>query len=170
MDREGGVGITCFGLLTPRPMKFPCFLAIASLLPLLAACSKFDTKKSTDKQDATAATPPRRNAAESLGFASETTEGYTQPDARPASSASPAPAVAPAAPTTPVPAAKPAIRRTLTATDGRTLEAELLAKNDEAVKIRRLPDTREFTIPLDRISEADRAFVRESELPALAAR
>jgi len=159
-------------------MKSP-FVFFAALLPLLPACTKSDAERPGPEPAAPATSPraePRRNAAESLGIASETTEGYMQPkaDEPPA----PAPSVVSEAPSPPValsdpapmPASSRGVRRTLTATDGRTVDAELLAKSEDAVKIRRAADAREFTIPLEKISEADRAFVRESELPPLAAR
>ena len=157
---------------------------LAAALPVVAACSKWDAKKASAKTQPGApdeAAPPRRNMGESLGFAAESAEGYTRPesDAPKSADTAPPPAApeqavsheaAPAPVQTQPAAAKPGLRRTLTATDGRTVEAELLAKSDAEVKIRRAADSREFTIPLDRISEADRNFVRESELPPLAAR
>lgn len=163
-------------------MKPSLVVFLAAALPLVAACSKFETKKAA-KADPSASqetTPPRRNAAESLGIASGSAEDYMQPNESPKPAESPtAPspsATEPAASAAPVSASavpdasKPGIRRTLTATDGRTVEAELLAKSEAAVKIRRAADAQEFTIPLERISEADRNFVRESQLPPLAAR
>jgi hypothetical protein len=157
-------------------MKPTLVVLLAAVLPFVAACSKSNAKKGPAKTDspASAEATPRRNAAESLGFAAEGVDGYMQPEApRPAdtpiapSQAAPD-AAAPAAASSDV--SKPGIRRTLTATDGRTVEAELLAKSEQEVRFRRAADAREFTIPLARISEADRDFVRESELPPLAAR
>jgi hypothetical protein len=164
-------------------MKPSLVVLFAAALPFVAACSKFETKKAA-KADPSASqqtAPPRRNAAESLGIASGSSEEYMQPNAapkpaEPPSDPSPPAAAESASQTAPVSAStaadasKPGIRRTLTATDGRKVEAELLAKNEEAVRIRRAADAREFTIPLERISEEDRNFVRESELPPLAAR
>ncbi len=161
-----------------------CNLAIlAAALSLFMGCSKSTAKKAGEKSEPAAAeAAPRRNAAESLGIAAESTEGYMR------STSAATPAAAPVAPeakpdaTGNEPPASPrnetarndvspaGIRRKLTAVDGRTVDAELLAKSGDAVKIRRAADAKEFTIPLERISEADRAFVRESELPPLAAR
>ena len=72
----------------------------------------------------------------------------------------PAPAPDPAAP-----APGESIAGTLTTKDGRTVEALLLSRTDTAVKIRRKADAVEFTIPLDRLSEADRSFILQSSLP-----
>jgi hypothetical protein len=153
-------------------MKPLLVVLFATALPMIAACSKSVAKKDTGNTESPASTeaaPPRRNAAESLGIASEGAEGYMQPPAasNPADKPPEPPAVRASIAAD---VSKAGIRRTLTATDGRTVEAELLAKSESAVKIRRAADAREFTIPLDRISEADRNFVRESELPPLAAR
>ena len=64
----------------------------------------------------------------------------------------------------PGPAAKP-IRRTLKAADGRTLDATLLSRTETAVKVRRQADGQEFVIPLEKLSVADRDFIRDSALP-----
>lgn len=71
----------------------------------------------------------------------------------------------PAPPTAnPGPTARP-IRRTLKAADGRTLDATLLSRTETAVKVRRQADGQEFVIPLEKLSIADRDFIRGSALP-----
>lgn len=138
--------------MNPRLFAFPVVL-----LCLLPACSKQAAQKKTG-ETAQETPKPRGNSAEALGFASESSEGYLQ--------SNPAPAAAPALRATTAPAT---VRRKLTAKDGRSVEAELLAGNGEAVKIRRSADSTEFTIPLTELSEADRDFIRRSALPPLAA-
>ncbi len=54
--------------------------------------------------------------------------------------------------------------RVWTDLDGRTVEAELVRADSASVVIRRAADGREFTLPRDRLSPADLAFL--SELPA----
>ena len=49
--------------------------------------------------------------------------------------------------------------RTWTSADGRTLEAEFVTATDRHVTLRRQSDGRRFTLPLDKISEADREWV-----------
>ncbi len=51
----------------------------------------------------------------------------------------------------------PAEQRTWTSADGRTIEAELISRTENEVKIRR--DGRDFTLPLSALSEQDRLFV-----------
>jgi predicted peptidase len=53
--------------------------------------------------------------------------------------------------------------RTWTASDGRSLEAEFLSATDKAVTLRRKADGKRFTLPLDKISEEDRAWVTEKQ-------
>jgi hypothetical protein len=53
-----------------------------------------------------------------------------------------------------------AFERILTANDGRTLHARLIAKTDETVEIIRSSDRRWFEISLETLSEADREFIR----------
>ncbi len=48
--------------------------------------------------------------------------------------------------------------RTFTATDGRTMEAEIIAATTATVSVKRA-DGRTFEFPLDRLSPADRTFV-----------
>lgn len=57
------------------------------------------------------------------------------------------------------------VRRTLTSSDGRKLEALLLSRTETSVKVRRLSDSTEFVIPLDKLSAADRDFIRQSGIP-----
>ena len=140
-------------------------VALAALL--LAACEKKSPPAASAGGEAA---QPKRNMSESLGFVSADPGSYSAPEpAAPPPAASP-PESVPAAPPTPPPApAAPApagsIERTLTAKDGRTVEALLLSRTDTAVKIRRKADAAEFTIPLDRLSEADRSFILQSPLP-----
>ena len=63
------------------------------------------------------------------------------------------------------PAADSPIKRTLTAKDGRSLEAFLLSRTDNSVKVRRVADSTEFVITFDKLSDADQAFIRESAIP-----
>ncbi|MDF1862261.1 MAG: hypothetical protein P1U87_18740 [Verrucomicrobiales bacterium] len=49
--------------------------------------------------------------------------------------------------------------RTWTSTDGKTIEARLIESSDNEVKIRRVSDGRQFSIPLTRLSEVDRRWV-----------
>ncbi len=49
--------------------------------------------------------------------------------------------------------------RTWTDRDGRTVEAELVRADADSVVIRRVTDGREFTLPRDRLSPADLAFL-----------
>ncbi|MEM9478400.1 MAG: SHD1 domain-containing protein [Verrucomicrobiota bacterium] len=50
--------------------------------------------------------------------------------------------------------------RTWTSVDGKKIEAEFIETDGETVTIRR-DDGRQFTLPLDKLSEADRNFVRK---------
>lgn len=63
-----------------------------------------------------------------------------------------------------------ALRRTLKAADGRTLDAVLLGRTETAVSVRRQADGQEFVIPLEKLSSADRDFIRASALPVKAER
>lgn len=51
--------------------------------------------------------------------------------------------------------------RTWTDTTGRELEANFVSATEQAVTVRRSTDGKVFEIPLERLSEADRAFVSE---------
>jgi hypothetical protein len=51
--------------------------------------------------------------------------------------------------------------RTFTASDGRTLKAVIVSKTDTHVTIRRAEDNQEFQLPLEKLSVADQAFVKE---------
>ena len=139
-------------------------LLLTASIGLLAACSKSTQSSSAKNEAAAPPAEPRRNAAESLGFASESSEGYFQ---------NPPPAAAPKAPAAPAPSAnsktaQAAIPRTLTSKDGRSVEAVLLSRTDDAVNIRRKTDAAEFTIPLENLSDADRKFIQQSALPLIA--
>ena len=144
----------------------PCVaLAVLSL----AACSK---KPAAGPSGESA--QPKRNMSESLGLVSaEGPDSYSapapaSPPPQAAAPQEPAPAPTPAPPApAPVPAPVPAgaISRTLTAKDGRTVEALLLSRTATTVKIRRKADSAEFTIPLDRLSDADREFIAASSVP-----
>ena len=98
-----------------------------------------------------------------MGIMSDSAESYAQAPAAPARPA------APENPPPPSQAPQP-IRRTLTAADGRKVEAELLARGEGTVKFRRLSDAQEFVFPLEKLSAADQSFIRESALPMIAAR
>lgn len=52
--------------------------------------------------------------------------------------------------------------RTWTSTDGRSLKAEFVSANDKNVTLRRSSDGRRFTLPLNKISEADQQWVAEA--------
>ena len=49
--------------------------------------------------------------------------------------------------------------RSWTAADGRALEAEFISATDKVVTLRRKVDGKRFTVPLEKISEADRTWV-----------
>lgn len=148
----------------------PRLLLVVAVLPLFAAC----TKKASDKGAAPAANEaPRRNMSESLGMASESSEGYMQ-NKPPSAPAAPAPTPAAASAPAPAPAPEPtsakpngSVRRKLTSKDGRTVEADLLAASADTVRIRRLADATEFNVPFDKLSEDDQSFIRGSGLPPL---
>ena len=53
-----------------------------------------------------------------------------------------------------------ATAREWTSSDGKKLEAELISVTGDAVVLKRAVDGREFTLPLTRLSEADREWVR----------
>lgn len=136
-----------------RPFAF----AIVPFIALLAACSK----SKPDPGAANAAPPPERkgNWAEAMGI---------NPEGESLGRDTPPPANPPASPP-PGPEAKP-IRRTLTAADGRTLDAMLLSRTETAVRVRRQADGQEFVIPFEKLSPADREFIRASALPTTEAR
>jgi hypothetical protein len=62
-------------------------------------------------------------------------------------------------------AAPSASARTWTDRDGRTVEAELVRADADSVVIRRVTDGREFTLPRDRLSPADLAFLAAAPAP-----
>jgi hypothetical protein len=139
-----------------RPVLIICMAS-------LAACSKPGPKHGANGTDGAAG--PQRSWSESLGFAPD--GDYTQGTARPTPAAQPAQPAKPAPSGSPFDPAPPP-PRVLTAKDGRKLEAFLVARNASAVKVRRAADGVEFTIPLDKLSDADQAVVRKSDLPLLA--
>lgn len=55
--------------------------------------------------------------------------------------------------------------RTWTDTQGRTLEAKLIEQSVNSVTVRRAADQREFSIPIDQLSAADRAYLAEIQHP-----
>jgi len=63
--------------------------------------------------------------------------------------------------TTAMPVADAGEVREWTDTRGRTLRAEFLGAEDGTVRVRRVRDDRVFRIAIDRLSEKDRAFVRD---------
>jgi hypothetical protein len=58
----------------------------------------------------------------------------------------------------------PSNYRVWTSRDGKTVEAELLARTGDMIKIRRFSDHKEFTIPLQRISDSDQVYVANSKV------
>lgn len=87
-------------------------------------------------------------AATIAGFSQAPTEKSEVPAAT-------APAPANAGTTLPLTLPTP---RTLTSTDGRTIDVTILSKTDTAIRAARA-DGKEFEIPLDKLSDADKAFV-----------
>lgn len=53
--------------------------------------------------------------------------------------------------------------REWTSTDGKKLEAEFLSSTADAVRVKRAADGREVTLPLARLSEADREWVKSQK-------
>lgn len=51
--------------------------------------------------------------------------------------------------------------RTWTSADGETLQATFLSKADDKVTLKRESDGREFTLPLERLSDSDKAYVEK---------
>jgi hypothetical protein len=49
--------------------------------------------------------------------------------------------------------------RTITDTQGRSMDGTIVSKSDTAIKFRRATDNREFEIQLDTLSETDRTFI-----------
>jgi len=49
--------------------------------------------------------------------------------------------------------------RTFTDVFGRSIESEIVSLTDETVGLKRYPEGTEFTLPLDRLSDVDRAFL-----------
>ncbi|MEY4487840.1 MAG: hypothetical protein RIQ79_348 [Verrucomicrobiota bacterium] len=131
-------------------MKKPRTLLVVPLL-FLVACSKPGPGDAASAP----APEPKRNLSESLGFASEN-DIFAQ---KPAGSN---PAISPTA-------GSP-VQRTLTSADGRKLEAVLISRTDVAVKVRRVADSAEFSIPLEKLSAADQIFIKQSAIPVTTAR
>lgn len=52
--------------------------------------------------------------------------------------------------------------RTFTDVFGRSVEAEIVRLDEETIGLRRQPDGSEFTLPLDRLSDADRDYLKEN--------
>jgi len=52
-------------------------------------------------------------------------------------------------------------KRVWTDSEGRTLEAEWVSTEEGGIKVRRISDRRLFTIPLERLSPVDQAYVRD---------
>lgn len=81
----------------------------------------------------------------------------------------PAPTPETVAPAATLPAVNLPAERTLTSPDGRQMAGTVLSKTDSGIKFRRAADSKEFDIPLDKLSPDDRKFV-EALKPAPAAR
>jgi hypothetical protein len=65
---------------------------------------------------------------------------------------------------TPEPQGRPArVARIWTDTQGRSIEATLLAIEGDTLLMRRTVDQRVFRLPLDRLSQADRDWVAAQE-------
>ena len=57
-------------------------------------------------------------------------------------------------------AAIPVQARTWTSSDGRSLEAEFVAKSGNTVTLKRANDGKSFTLPLDKLSDADQEWIK----------
>lgn len=136
-----------------------CLLALSALV--WAGCQKTEPAPPPPANSA----EPRSTWAEGLGFAADA-NGYADRPA-PAAPAAAAPAPAPAPADNPPSSAGKPIRHTLTSRDGRILDAFLLSRSSDAVKVRRVADGHEFVLPFAKISEADERFIRQSPLPVL---
>ena len=55
--------------------------------------------------------------------------------------------------------------RTWTASDGRTLDAELVARTADTVTLKRETDSKEFSLPIASLSKEDQAFIKKSGIP-----
>lgn len=134
-----------------------CLLALSALV--WAGCQKTEPAPPPPAK----AAEPRATWAEGLGFASDA-NGYAD---RPAPAAPAAPTPAPASVDNPPSFAGKPIRHTITSRDGRVLDALLLSRSSDAVKVRRVADGHEFVLPFAKISEADESFIRQSPLTVL---
>jgi hypothetical protein len=123
-------------------------IRILAVVPLvfLAACSKPGPGDASPAP----APEPKRNLSESLGFAPETDIFAQKPEGS-------NPAISPTA--------GAPVQRKLTSADGRPLEAILISRTDVAVKVRRVSDSAEFSIPLEKLSAADQIFIKQSAIP-----
>jgi dienelactone hydrolase len=61
---------------------------------------------------------------------------------------------------------EPPIVRTWTSSDGKQLEAQYVSKTDKAVVVKRKVDGKQLTLPLDRLSPEDIAWVQALPAPA----
>jgi len=136
-------------------MKLRLPLLFAAVL-MLSACWKPLAKNATPTPTPTP--EPKRNLSESLGFMPDAS-GYR--DATPFDAQSPKPGAA---------AGFVPISRSLLSKDGRTLDAMLVSRTETTVTFHRKADGTEFTLPLDKLSDADQAFIRNAGLPMGAAR
>lgn len=136
-----------------------CLLALSALV--WAGCQKTESAPPPPAK----AAEPRSTWAEGLGFAADANGYADRPAPAPAAPAAAAPAPAPVD-NPPSLAGKP-IRHTITSRDGRTLDALLLSRSSDAVKVRRVADGHEFVLPFAKISEADESFIRQSPLTVL---
>ncbi len=69
----------------------------------------------------------------------------------------------------PLTAGDPPVVRTWTSSDGKQLEAVFVSKTDQAVVVKRKVDGKQLTLPLDRLSPEDMAYVQALPAPAPAA-
>lgn len=135
----------------------PHFFLFTLVMGLLAACAKPQLEPAAAKSSP----PPERkgNWAEAMGInpEGESLGRDTPPAAKPAVAAPPGPEPKP-------------VKRILRAADGRTLDALLLSRTDTTVLVRRRTDGQEFVIPFEKLSPADRDFIRASFPPLTDAR
>ncbi len=138
-----------------------CLLALSALV--WAGCQKTESAPPPPAK----AAEPRSTWAEGLGFAADANGYADRPASATAAPAASAPTPAPASVNNPPSLAGKPIRHTITSRDGRTLDALLLSRSSDAVKVRRVADGHEFVLPFAKISEADESFIRQSSLTVL---